>query len=167
MNRNCGQHIYRTLFCRLTPELSRPVAGRQTRASVAQKHAADATTRGRLGRIVMRPRSARRSKNVSELCWRRQSGAGNHSMERRWLAARTCHRSPERRPSGAQTVRCEWLHQADTFRSEQLTGALSRRKASGANVELTEASCAWLWNSVKTDEAAVVVNPHNPLLDRA
>ena len=27
---------HQTLFCRLTPELSRPVAGRQTRASVAQ-----------------------------------------------------------------------------------------------------------------------------------
>ena len=39
---------------RLTPELSRPVAGWQTRASVAQKHAADATTRGRLERIVRR-----------------------------------------------------------------------------------------------------------------
>jgi hypothetical protein len=38
----------------LTPELSRPVAERQTRASVAQKHAADATMRGRLERIVSR-----------------------------------------------------------------------------------------------------------------
>ena len=37
---------------RLTLELSRPVTGRQTCASVAQKHAADATTRGRLERIV-------------------------------------------------------------------------------------------------------------------
>ena len=88
-------------------------------------------------------------------------------MERRWLAARACHRSPERRPSGARTVRCEWLHQAGAIRSEQLTGALSRRKASGANVELTEASCAWLRNSVKAGEAAVVVNLHNLLLDRA
>ena len=41
-------------FHRLTPELSRPVAGRRTRASVAQKHVADATTRGRLERIVRR-----------------------------------------------------------------------------------------------------------------
>jgi hypothetical protein len=39
-------------LCALTPELSRPVAGRRTRASVAQKHVADATTRGRLERIV-------------------------------------------------------------------------------------------------------------------
>ena len=38
----------------LTPELSRPVAGRRTRASVAQKHVADATTWGRLERIVRR-----------------------------------------------------------------------------------------------------------------
>ena len=36
----------------LTPELSRPVAGRRTRASVAQKHVADATIWGRLERIV-------------------------------------------------------------------------------------------------------------------
>ena len=35
MNHRCEQHNYRTLFCRLTPELSRPVAGRRTRASVA------------------------------------------------------------------------------------------------------------------------------------
>ena len=88
-------------------------------------------------------------------------------MERGWLAAKTCHRSPERRPSGAQTVRCERLHQADTFWREQLTGALSRRKASGANKELTKTSCAWLRNSVMTDEVAATVNPHNPLLDRA
>ena len=88
-------------------------------------------------------------------------------MERGWLAASTCHRSPERCPSGARTVRCERLNQAGSIRREQLTGALSRRKASSANVELTEASCAWLRNSVKTDEAAVVVNLHNPLLDRA
>ena len=39
-------------FHRLTPELSRPVAGRRTRASVAHKHVADATMRGRLERIV-------------------------------------------------------------------------------------------------------------------
>jgi hypothetical protein len=52
VNQVCELHICRKLFCRLTPELSRPVAGRQTRASVAQKHAADATTRGRLERIV-------------------------------------------------------------------------------------------------------------------
>ena len=88
-------------------------------------------------------------------------------MEREWLAARTCHRSQERRPSGAQTARCEWLHQADPFRSEQLSGALSRRMASGASGVLTNAGCAWLRNSVMTDEAAIVVNPHNPLLGRA
>ena len=88
-------------------------------------------------------------------------------MERGWLAAKTCHRSPERRPSGARTVRCERFHQADAIRREELTGALSRREASGANVELTEASCAWLRNSVMTDEASVTVNPHNLLLDRA
>jgi hypothetical protein len=90
-------------------------------------------------------------------------------MERGWLAARACHRSQERRLAGAGTVRCEWLHQAYTFRSEQLYGALSRRKASGANNELKNASCAWLRKSVMTDEVAVAVavNPHNLLLDRA
>ncbi len=35
VNKACAQHIYRTLFCRLTPELSRPAAGWRTRASVA------------------------------------------------------------------------------------------------------------------------------------
>ena len=35
MNRSCGQHNYKNAFHRLTPELSRPVAGRRTRASVA------------------------------------------------------------------------------------------------------------------------------------
>ncbi len=32
---SCAKQNYKTLFCRLTPELSRPVAGRRTRASVA------------------------------------------------------------------------------------------------------------------------------------
>ncbi len=36
MSHSCEQHNYRTLFCRLTPELSRPAAGWWTRASVAQ-----------------------------------------------------------------------------------------------------------------------------------
>ena len=54
MNHRCEQHNYTTLFYRLTPELSRPVTGRRTRASVAQKHVADATTWGRLERIVRR-----------------------------------------------------------------------------------------------------------------
>jgi hypothetical protein len=44
----------RLFMWHLTPELSRPVAGRRTRASVAQKHVADATTWGRLERIVRR-----------------------------------------------------------------------------------------------------------------
>ena len=79
----------------------------------------------------------------------------------------TGHRSQERRLSGAQTDRSEGSHQARSFRSEQLTGALSRRKASGANIELTNASFAWLRKSVMTDEAAATVNPHNLLLDRA
>ena len=35
MNHGCEQHNCRMLFCRLTPELSRPVAGWLTRASVA------------------------------------------------------------------------------------------------------------------------------------
>ena len=35
-NQVCEQHNCRMLFCRLTPELSRPVAGRRTCASVAQ-----------------------------------------------------------------------------------------------------------------------------------
>ena len=35
VNQACERHICRTLFCRLTPELSRPVAGRRTCASVA------------------------------------------------------------------------------------------------------------------------------------
>ena len=35
VNQACERHICRTLFCRLTPELSRPVSGRRTRASVA------------------------------------------------------------------------------------------------------------------------------------
>ena len=35
MNQVCERHICRKLFCRLTLELSRPVAGRRTRASVA------------------------------------------------------------------------------------------------------------------------------------
>jgi hypothetical protein len=30
-----GKQSYKVLFCRLTPELSRPAAGRRTRASVA------------------------------------------------------------------------------------------------------------------------------------
>ena len=88
-------------------------------------------------------------------------------MERGWLAAKTCHRSPERRPSGARTARCERFHQAVATRREQLSGALSRRKASGANIELTNAGFAWLRNSVMTDEVAVTVKPHNLLLDRA
>ena len=79
----------------------------------------------------------------------------------------TGHRSQERRLSGAQTDRSERPHQARTFRSEQLTGALSRRKASGASNELENASCAWLRNGVVIDEVAVTVNPHNLLLDRA
>ena len=58
VNQTCEWHICRTLFCRLTPELSRPVAGRRTRASVAKMHAADATTRGRLERIVRHQRPA-------------------------------------------------------------------------------------------------------------
>ena len=88
-------------------------------------------------------------------------------MERGWLAAKTCHRSPERRPSVARTDRCQRFHQAGAIRRELLTGALSRRKASGANIELTNASCALLRKSVMTDEAAARVNPHNLLLDRA
>jgi hypothetical protein len=35
VNQACEQHICRKLFCRLTLELSRPVAGRRTCASVA------------------------------------------------------------------------------------------------------------------------------------
>ena len=35
VNQVCERHNYRKLICRLTPELSRPVAGRRTRASVA------------------------------------------------------------------------------------------------------------------------------------
>jgi hypothetical protein len=54
VNQVCEQHICRKLLYRLTPELSRPVAGRRMRASVAQKHAADATTWGRLERLVRR-----------------------------------------------------------------------------------------------------------------
>ena len=88
-------------------------------------------------------------------------------MERGWLAAKTCHRSPERRLSGACTDRCERFHQAGGIRREQLTGALSRRKASGADIELTNASCAWLRKSVMTDEFTTAVNQHNLLLDRA
>ena len=88
-------------------------------------------------------------------------------MERGWLAAKTCHRSTERRPSGAQTLRCERFHQAGAIRREQPTGALSRRKASGANIELKNAGFAWLRNSVITDEVAVTEKPHNLLLDRA
>ena len=53
------------------------------------------------------------------------------------------------------------------MRSEQLSGALSRRKASGANIELTNAGFAWLRKSVMTDEVTAAVNPHNLLLDRA
>ena len=48
-----------------------------------------------------------------------------------------------------------------------MCGALSRRKASGANMELTNAGFAWLRNSVMTDEVTETVNPHNLLLDRA
>ena len=77
------------------------------------------------------------------------------------------HRSQERRLSGAWTIRGERFHQAKTTRSEQLSGALSRRKASGANIELTNAGCALLRNGVMTDEAAATMNPHNLLLDRA
>ena len=79
----------------------------------------------------------------------------------------TGHRSQERRLSGAQTDRSERPHQAKTIRSEQLSGALSRRKASGANIELTNAGLAWLRKSVMTDEITAAVNPHNLLLDRA
>jgi hypothetical protein len=77
------------------------------------------------------------------------------------------HRSQERRLSGARTIRGERFHQAKTTRSEQLSGALSRRKASGANMKLTNASCAWLRKSVMTDEVTAEVNPPNLLLDRA
>ena len=87
-------------------------------------------------------------------------------MERERSAAMTDNRSQERRPSGARAPRCERFHQAGAIRREQLAGALSRRKASGANTELTNASCAWLRNSVMTDEVAVTVKPHNLLLDR-
>ena len=51
-------------FYRLTPELSRPVAGRRTRASVAQKHVADATTWGRLERIVRRHPASQKPRHV-------------------------------------------------------------------------------------------------------
>ena len=79
----------------------------------------------------------------------------------------TGHRSQERRLSGAQTDRSERPHQAKTIRCEQLSGALSRRTASGANMELTNAGFAWLRKSVMTDEVTAAVNPHNLLLDRA
>jgi hypothetical protein len=36
MNHSCERCSNQMLFCRLTPELSRPAAGRRTRASVAQ-----------------------------------------------------------------------------------------------------------------------------------
>jgi hypothetical protein len=36
MNQRCESCKSQMLFCRLTPELSRPVAGQRTRASVAQ-----------------------------------------------------------------------------------------------------------------------------------
>ena len=88
-------------------------------------------------------------------------------MEQGWLAAKTCHRSQERRLSGAQTHRSEESHQARSFRREQLAGALSRRKASGADIQLTNAGFAWLRKSVMTDEVTAAVNPHNLLLDRA
>ena len=88
-------------------------------------------------------------------------------MERGWLAAKTCHRSPERRPSGAQALRRERFDQAGTIRREQLTGALSRRRASGANIELTNAGFAWVRAGMVTDEVAVTVNLHKLLLDRA
>ena len=79
----------------------------------------------------------------------------------------TGHRSQERRLSGARATRCERFHQAKTIRGEQQHGALSRRKASGANIELKNAGFAWLQNGVMTDEVAATVGPHNPLLDRA
>ena len=79
----------------------------------------------------------------------------------------TGHRSQERRLSGAQADRSERPHQARSFRSEQLTGALSRRKASGANKELKNVRLAWLRKSVMTEEVTATVNPHNLLLDRA
>ena len=44
---------------------------------------------------------------------------------------------------------------------------MSRRKASGANMELANAGFAWLRKSVMTDEVTAAVNPHNLLLDRA
>jgi hypothetical protein len=104
------------------------------------KHMADATTWGRLGRIVMRPRSARRSEHVSGIFWRKQSRAGKHCLEREQFAAMTATEAksaagPERRPGWG-----ERLHQASTLRSEQLYGALSRRKASGVSGRLTNAS---------------------------
>jgi hypothetical protein len=79
----------------------------------------------------------------------------------------TGHRRQERRLSGARTDRSERPHQARSFRSEQQHGALSRRKASGANIELTNAGFAWLQKSVMTDEVTATANPHNLLLDRA
>ena len=79
----------------------------------------------------------------------------------------TGHRSQERRLSGAQTDRSERFHQAKTIRREQQHGALSRRKASGAKIELANAGFAWLRKIVMIDEATVVVNPYNLLLDRA
>ena len=79
----------------------------------------------------------------------------------------TGHRSQERRLSGARTYRSEPPHHARSFRSEQLTGALSRRKASGANMELANAGFAWLQKRVMIDEVTVAVDPHNLLLDRA
>ena len=88
-------------------------------------------------------------------------------MERGWLAAKTCHRSPGRRPSGARTDWCERFHHAGAIRREQLIGALSRREASGANIGLTKAGFAWLRKSVMTNEVTAAVNPHNLLLDRA
>ena len=79
----------------------------------------------------------------------------------------TGHRSQERRLSGAWTARCERFHQAGDIWREQLAGALSRRKASGANIELKNTGFAWLWKSMMTDEVTEALNPHNLLLDRA
>lgn len=49
---SCSFRAGKGLCTASTPELSRPVAGRRTRAGVSQKQVAGATTRGRLERLL-------------------------------------------------------------------------------------------------------------------
>ena len=82
VNHGCEQHNYRMLFCRLTPELSRPVAGRRTCASVA--HSTRPTPRHGVGLNELLGGGGCRCKSGTDALAERRSGK---------VRARTCELS--------------------------------------------------------------------------